>query len=111
MDIHVERALTQAGHAAHAAAKEAHDRFGGDQWPCGFAWVEVAGVRSNSKLGKALIEGGFRKSCAKRGTLMLWNPSRFPAQSMDILEAGAAAYARVLRTELSLDAAAMSRMD
>ena len=79
-------------------------------YACGFAWVNVFGVRSNSKLGKWLAAAGFRKDYT--GALTLWNPSGFPTQSISILEAGAEAYAQVLKDKLGLDKVyAGSRMD
>jgi hypothetical protein len=49
--------------AARTAAQQFSDKhFGGsDGGACGFAWVNVYQVRSNSKMGKALSEVGFRK--------------------------------------------------
>ena len=68
------------------------------------------GVRSNSKLGKALQAAGFRKDYT--GSLQLWNPSKAGVQSVGILEAGAEAYAQVLREKLGLDKVyAGSRLD
>ena len=82
----------------------------GDRDACGFAWVNIWGVRSNSKLGKALQEAGFRKSYD--GSLQLWNPSGAHTQSISILEAGAEAYARVITERLGLEKCyAGSRMD
>jgi len=67
------------------------EKLGGrDQFACGFAWVDIFGVRSNSKAGKALIEAGFRKSYT--GSLQLWNPGEMPVQNIDTLEAGADAF-------------------
>jgi hypothetical protein len=106
----VQDALNEAGIQARTAAKEAYAKFGGDRGACGFAWVNVYGVRSNSKLGKALQAAGFRKDYT--GSLQLWNPSKAGVQSLDILEAGAYAYAEVLRDKLGLEKVyAGSRMD
>jgi hypothetical protein len=42
----------------------------------------------------------------------MWNPSGFPTQSISILEAGAEAYAQVLKDQLGLDRVyAGSRLD
>jgi len=69
-----------------------------------------ARVRSNSKIGKALQAQGFRKDYT--GSLCMWNPSGFPTQSISILEAGAEAYAQVLKDQLGLDRVyAGSRLD
>ena len=86
------------------------DKLGGrDQYACGFAWVDIYGVRSNSKLGKALIAAGFRKSDYKR-CLSMWNPSGMPCQNIDTKEVGAVAAANILR-EAGLQAYAGSRLD
>jgi hypothetical protein len=105
----VQDACNEAAHQARTAAKaflQAH----GDRDCCGFAWVNVWGVRSNSKLGKALQAAGFRKDYT--GSLQLWNPSKAATQSLNVLEAGAEAYAQVLRDKLGLEKVyAGSRMD
>ena len=105
----VQDATNEARIQAHTAAKAMIAQHG-DRGACGFAWVNVYGVRSNSKLGKWLQAAGFRKDYT--GALSLWNPSGFPTQSISILEAGADAYAEVLKTKLGLDKVyAGSRMD
>ena len=105
----VQDALNEAGIQARTAAKEFLQKHG-DRDACGFAWVNVYKVRSNSKLGKALQAAGFRKSYT--GALQLWNPSQAGVQSVGILEAGAEAYAEVLRTKLGLESCyAGSRLD
>jgi hypothetical protein len=106
----VQDALNSAEMAARVAAKAEHQRIGGDQGACGFAWVNIYGVRSNSRLGKTLQSYGFRKDYT--GSLQLWNPSKAGVQSLDILEAGAYAYAEVIKSKLGLDKVyAGSRMD
>jgi len=105
----VQDACNEAAQQARTAAKEALQKYG-DRDACGFAWVNVWGVRSNSKLGKALQAAGFRKDYT--GSLQLWNPSKAGVQSVGILEAGAEAYAQVLRDKLGLDKVyAGSRLD
>jgi hypothetical protein len=105
----VQDALNEAGIQARSAAKAFLAQHG-DRDCCGFAWVNVWGVRSNSKLGKALQAAGFRKDYT--GSLQLWNPSKAAVQSLNVLEAGAEAYAEVLRTKLGLEKVyAGSRMD
>ena len=105
----VQDACNEAGIQARTAAKaflQAH----GDRDCCGFAWVTVYDVRSNSKLGKALAGYGFRK--AYGGGLQLWNPSGMGVQSISVLEAGADAYAKVLKDKLGLEKVyAGSRLD
>ena len=98
------------------AAREAADLYfqtklgGRDQYACGFAWVNVWGVRSNSKLGLALKAAGFRKDYT--GSLQYWNPAKSGTQSVSALEAGAEAFARVLKAKLGLEKVyAGSRLD
>ena len=106
----VQDATNEAGIQARTACKQTLAQMGGDRGPCGFAWVNVWGVRSNSKLGKWLQAAGFRKDYT--GALCLWNPGKAAAQSIDVLEAGAYAYAEVLKAKLGLDKVyAGSRMD
>ena len=102
--------IKEAFDAARKASQAAYDRFGGDGYACGFAWVEVYKVRRNSKLGKELISAGFRPS-HKSGVLDVWNPGGMAVQNMDIKEEGADAFAEILRTKLGLKAYAGSRMD
>ena len=116
MSATFETAQVQAAHAkaldaAQQAAKAFADRHmnGRDGGPCGFAWVDIYGVRSNSKLGKALAEVGFRKSYT--GSLQLWN-KWWPGQSIDAAEHGATAYAITMKQELGLESCyAGSRLD
>ena len=103
----VEAVLGEALQAAKEAALAKHIKI--DQRDAsGFAWVTVHDVRSNSKLGKLLATHGFSKSYT--GDLMLWNPSNFASQYISVLEAGAYAYANVLKVELGIKAYAGSRM-
>ena len=81
---------------------------GRDQYSCGFAWVDIFGVRSNSKIGRALSLCGFRKSYTK--SLQLWNPSAMGVQNIDTLEAGAEAAAKVFE-RYGFRAYAGSRLD
>jgi hypothetical protein len=104
----VQDACNEAGIQARTASKAFFDRHG-DRDACGFAWVDVYGVRSNSRLGKTLQSFGFRKSYT--GSLQLWNPSGAGTQSISILEAGADAYAKVITEKLGVKAYAGSRLD
>ena len=109
--ILVQMAHVKALAAAQKAAQEFADRhFGGtDGGACGFSWVNVYGVRSNSKMGKALATLGFSKPY--NGGLQLWN-KWWMGQSVDAGEHGAHEYARVLSEELGLEKVyAGSRLD
>ena len=105
----VEQATNEAAMQARMAAEQMYQKIG-ERDACGFAWVNVYGVRSNSKLGKWLQAKGFRKDYT--GSLQLWNPSGHNTQSISVKEAGAEAYARVLQSKLGLDKVySGSRMD
>ena len=105
----VQKVCERAALAAKIAAQDFFNKHG-DRDACGFAWVNVYGVRSNSRLGKTLQSFGFSKSYT--GGLQLWNPSKAPTQSISILEAGAEAYAQTLKEGLGLEQVyAGSRMD
>ena len=102
IDLHSE--ATEAARKAESDFIAKH----GEPMYCGFAWVDVYGVRSNSKLGKALKKVGFRKSYTK--SLQLWNPAGSFTQSMDVKETGARAYADTLR-KYGIEAYMGSRAD
>ena len=104
----VQDACNEAAIQARTAAKAFYNQHG-DHDACGFAWVDVYGVRSNSRLGKTLQSFGFRKSYT--GSLQLWNPSQAGSQSISILEARAEAYAKVITEKLGIKAYAGSRLD
>ncbi len=103
--------VSEAQEQARLAATDYfHEQLGSrDQMMCGFAWVEIRGVRGNTKLGKALKSAGFSKSYT--GGLQLWNPSGLNVQNVDCKEAGAEAAARFLRDQLGVEAYAGSRLD
>jgi hypothetical protein len=107
----VEQAHVKALDAAQKAARAFADKHmnGRDGGACGFAWVDVYKIRSNSKMGRALQTVGFRKSYT--GTLQLWN-KWWPGQSIDAAEHGATAYAQVMKQELGIeDIYSGSRLD
>lgn len=104
----VQAACAMASIAA-STATQSHLTVHGDRDACGFAWVSVHGVRSNSKTGKILIANGFDR--AYGGGLQLWNPSGNATQCITAKEAGSVAYAKVLKEQLGLSAFANSRLD
>mgnify|MGYP001239625968 CR=1 FL=1 len=81
----------------------------GEPMYCGFAWVDVAVERTNSKEAKLLESIGFKKSYRAK-TMTLWDPAQHRGQSMDCKEQGAYAYADVLR-QAGFRASAGSRAD
>jgi len=103
----VEHAVTKAIEAARQATAD-HIKQYPHVYPCGFAWVEVYGVKGSTKLGKALIACGLHKNYG--GGLRLsncWSMS----QSMDTNLTGARAAAKVLSDLLGVRAYAASRID
>ena len=66
------------------------------------------GVKLNTREGREFKALGFRK--AYQGGIQLWNPAGWGVQNVDVKEAGARAYAAVLRAA-GYDAYADSRFD
>lgn len=81
--------------------------YGENPMGCGFAWVNVKGVRG--KALNILKEFGFKKSYVGTGH-SLWNPSQNFTQDMDAKYTGAEVYAKMLR-EIGVDAEAQCRLD
>jgi len=100
-----EQAANAARVAQQAFLTKWVESTGGNQYGepmyCGFAWVTVTPEhKGNTKLGKGerrVLEGmGFTKDWTGKAW-QLWNPTGYAGQSMDVKEAGAQAYAEVLR--------------
>jgi hypothetical protein len=106
----IERIVAEAKQAAYLAA----DRFfkeqlnGQDQMACGFAWVNIHGVKGNTKLGKTLKAAGVRQDYTR--AFCIWNPAEYGCQNVDTLYEGARAAAAVLKQH-GFDASAGSRLD
>ena len=100
---------------AKAEAKKAADAFfqtqlnGQDQYACGFAWVDIYGIKGNTKLGKAMKAAGIERSDWKK-CFSIWNPSEHGCQNIDTKEAGAYAAAKVFE-KYGFRAYAGSRLD
>ncbi len=99
---------------AKAEARKAADEFfqtklgGQDQYACGFAWVNIYGVKGNTKLGRAMKAAGIRQDYSK--AFSIWNPSEHPCQNIDTKEAGAYAAQKVFE-KYGFTAYAGSRLD
>ena len=88
--------VTEIVAEAQAAARQAaldHIRQHGEDWYCGFAWVNIYQVKGNTKLGKMLKAAGVKQDYTK--AFQIWNPSGHGTQSMSVKEAGASAAAQV----------------
>lgn len=84
-----------------------YEKEGGDRSECGFVWVEIRGIKGNTKLGKALKKIGIKQGYNR--AFHIWNPSGLSVQSIAIKEAGAIVFAKYLRT-FGFDAFACSRL-
>ena len=80
-------------HAQDAATK--HLEQYGEHAYCGFAWVNIYGIKGNTKLGKRMKAAGFEKDYT--GAYSIWNPSGLGTQCMSTKEAGAQAAAKVFK--------------
>ena len=67
----------------------------GEHAYCGFAWVNIYGIKGNTKLGKRMKAAGFDKDYT--GAYSIWNPSGLGTQCMSTKEAGADAAAKVFK--------------
>ena len=102
--------VAEARDAAHQAATNYFHTVlrGQDQYACGFAWVDICGVKGNTKLGRMLKAAGVRQDYTK--AFQIWNPSGLYVQNVDTLEAGARAAAEVFQLA-GFEAYAGSRLD
>jgi hypothetical protein len=102
--------VAEAKSAAYQAAyKYFQEKLGGrDQYACGFAWVDIFGVKGNTKMGKMLKAAGMDKSY--RGTFQIWDPSGIGCQNIDTKEVGADAAAKVFE-KYGFKAYSGSRLD
>ena len=106
----IQTIIAEAKHEAYLAAdKFFKERLGGeDKYSCGFAWVDIFGIKGNTRLGRALKAAGVRKSYT--GGFQIWNPSGYGCQNIDTLEEGARAAAKVFE-KYGFTAYAGSRLD
>ena len=99
---------------AKQAAREAANKYfqeklnGQDQYACGFAWVEIFGIKGNTRMGKILKEAGLKQNYNK--AFSIWNPSDMPVQNVDTKEAGAYAAQKIFE-KYGFLAYAGSRLD
>ena len=109
--IQVNTIVNEAKQAAREAAEKFfQEKLGGrDQYSCGFAWVDIYGVKGNTRLGKMLKTAGVERSDYKK-CFSIWNPADHNCQNVDTKEAGADAAARVFEKH-GFRAYAGSRLD
>ena len=106
----IEAIVAEAKAAAQVAANEYFNEKlqGVDQYACGFAWVNIYGIKGNTKLGKVFKAAGVKRDWENQ--LQIWNPSGHNCQNIDTKEAGAYAAAAVFKKH-GFDAYAGSRLD
>ena len=92
---------------AHAAATK-HIEDYGEQFYCGFAWVDIRGIKGSTKLGRAMKAAGYEQDYTR--AYSIWNPSGLHVQCVQTLLVGAKAAAKVF-TDAGFKAYAGSRMD
>ena len=107
--------ITEATEAAYAAAEHYENTYfpDGGWGACGFAWTSLyehngTKLKGNTRMGRMLKQAGIEQSWDR--TFQVWNPSKFPTQNIDTLEAGARAAADVFR-KYGFTAYAGSRLD
>ena len=105
---YLHRIISESKRLAADAACHQQCRLGGDWSECGFAWVEIRGIKGNTRLGRLLKRVGVKQGWNR--AFQIWNPSGLPVQSVSILEAGANACAKYLRSK-GFEALACSRLD
>ena len=67
----------------------------GEMGYCGFAWVNIYGIKGNTRLGKRMKAAGYEKDYT--GAYSIWNPSGLGTQCMYTKEQGAYAAAKVFK--------------
>jgi hypothetical protein len=101
------KALVTAAFAAAATATQEFLAKHGDADCCGFAWVKFPG---NTKFGRYMKKEGHARS-SYGGGLQVWNPAKSGTQSLSAIEAGADAFAAVLKGAGIEGVYSQSRMD
>lgn len=93
--------------SARTAALQYLEENGEDPY-CGFAWVNIYGIKGSTTLGRRMKKAGFEKDYS--GAYSIWNPSGLGTQSMNVKEVGAQAAAQVFQ-EANFKCYAGSRAD
>jgi hypothetical protein len=104
----LEETLIAAQEAAALATQTYLDENGGDNYPCGFAWVNIKPARG--PLVKLLKEKKIGRTDDYYGGYSIWNPSGNSCQNMYAKEAGARAFAGKIK-ELGIKISVNTRLD
>lgn len=108
VEENLRQIVAESMRLAEEAALKEERRLGGDWQECGFAWVEIYGIKGNTRLGRMLKKVGIKQGYNR--AFHIWNPSKLPVQSVIIKEAGAIACAKYLRS-MGFESFACSRLD
>lgn len=108
VEENLRQIIAESKRLADDAASRVAVREGGDYGMCGFAWVEIHGIKGNTKLGRLLKKIGVGQDWKR--VFYIWNPSGLLVQSINIKESGADACAKYLRSK-GFDAYSCSRLD
>ena len=100
--------LMELAKSSASSAANKHLAEHGEQWCCGFAWVNIRGIKGNTKLGRAMKAAGYEQDYTR--AYSIWNPSGLHVQCVQTLLVGAKAAAKVF-TDAGFKAYAGSRMD
>lgn len=79
-----------------------------DRGLCGFAWVNIYGVKGNTRLGRMLKKAGVEQDYTR--AFQIWSPGKAYCQNVDCHLAGARAAANVFR-KYGFESYAGSRLD
>ena len=105
----IKAIIAEATQAGRNAAADAYERNGNTDWDaCGFAWVNIWGVKGNTKLGKALKAAGIQQDYTR--AFSIWGGQFYSGQSISIKEAACSA-ARDVFKRYGFDATVGSRLD
>lgn len=102
------KAIQEAQDAGVAAAKAHLEKIGGDNYPCGFAWVTIRPARG--PWVNLLKELSIGKTDSYAGGYMIWGSQWSHCQNMDAKEVAAWAFAEVLR-KYGVNCSVGSRLD
>ena len=100
--------LMELAKTAAFSAGNKHIEEHGDGAYCGFAWVDIRGIKGNTKLGRAMKAAGYEQDYTR--AYSIWNPSGLHVQCVQTLLVGAKAAAKVF-SDAGFKAHAGSRAD
>ena len=107
VEENLRQIIVESKRRAEEAALEEERRLGGNWLECGFAWVEIHGIKGSTRLGRMLKKAGVKQGYNR--AFYVWNPSGLSVQSISIRVAGAEVCANYLKSK-GFDACVCSRI-